>query len=53
MAPTYDREQIRAALLAVDANPELKLALETKRGFVDESPLAGGTATEAGAAKKK
>ena len=47
------REQIRAALLAVDANPELKLALETKRGFVDESPLAGGTATEAGAAKKK
>lgn len=53
--PPERRRQIKAALLALDEQPELKFALETKRGFVAEdaeSEVSPAT-TDAHGAKKK
>lgn len=47
------RRQINQALLAIDTRPDLKLALETKRGFVSEDAAPVGGATTALDAKKK
>ena len=47
------RRQISEALLDIDARPDLKLALETKRGFVSEDSAPAGAATAAVDAKKK
>ncbi len=47
------RRQIVKALLDIDARPDLKLALETKRGFISEDTAQAGAATTAADAKKK